>query len=49
MDASAIPSAETVAEARQQAHRLGWVHDKIGRDLCPDCRTFKSKNKETRS
>jgi hypothetical protein len=40
-DSSTIPSAGTVVEARRQAHRAGWVHDKTGRDVCGDCRTFK--------
>lgn len=31
---------DSVAEARVQAHEKGWVHDKLGRDVCPACRTF---------
>jgi len=29
----------TVADARQHAHANGWRHDKLGRDLCPNCQT----------
>lgn len=31
---------ETVVEARTRAHREGWVHDRLNRDVCGDCRTF---------
>lgn len=31
---------DSVVEARRQAHAKGWVHDKLGRDMCPACRTF---------
>lgn len=40
LESDAIPSSETVVGARKLAHRLGWVHDRIGRDVCPNCRTF---------
>jgi hypothetical protein len=33
---------DSVTGARAHAHAKGWVHDKIGRDMCPDCRTFKA-------
>ena len=31
---------DSVVDARALAHRKGWVHDKLGRDMCPNCRTF---------
>lgn len=31
---------DTVTEARAQAHERGWLHDKLGRDVCPACRKF---------
>jgi hypothetical protein len=31
---------DSVSEARRQAHERGWVHDKLGRDICSACRTF---------
>lgn len=38
LDTDTVPSAETVVQARQQAHRAGWVHTKTGRDICDNCR-----------
>jgi hypothetical protein len=29
----------TAHDARQAAHAKGWRHDKLGRDLCPNCQT----------
>jgi hypothetical protein len=29
-----------VIEARSHAHAKGWMHDKLGRDVCSNCRTF---------
>lgn len=31
---------DSVVEARRQAYEKGWVHDKLGRDICPGCRKF---------
>ena len=45
LESDTIPSAASVVEARRMAHRAGWVHDKIGRDMCPGCRTFKPRKK----
>lgn len=36
---------DTVPEARRQAHVKGWVHDKLGRDICPACRTFPTQRR----
>ena len=32
---------DSVVDTRRLAHRAGWIHDRTGRDVCPDCRTFK--------
>ena len=47
METDTIPSSETVVEARQLGHRAGWVHDRLGRDMCPECRTFKPRHPRT--
>lgn len=31
---------DSVVDARRLAHLAGWLHDRIGRDVCPHCRTF---------
>jgi RNase P subunit RPR2 len=36
---------DSVVEARRQAHVKGWVHDKMGRDICPACRTFPAQKR----
>lgn len=39
---------DTVAEARAQAHEKGWVHDKLGRDVCTACRKFPAPKRKLR-
>lgn len=42
MDAANLEHpVDSVTAARAQAHARGWVHDKLGRDMCGNCRTFK--------
>jgi len=40
---------DSVVDARRHAHGKGWVHDKLGRDICPDCRTFKAPKRHSRA
>jgi hypothetical protein len=37
-DSSSVPSARTVAEARREAKRRGWIRKRDGRDVCFDCK-----------
>lgn len=37
LNGTAVPSATTVVESRQEARRAGWRLNKAGEDICPDC------------
>ncbi|MFD9915603.1 hypothetical protein [[Kitasatospora] papulosa] len=46
MDNSTVPSARNISEALRQAKSYGWSRKRGRRDLCPDCRTARTRAPE---